>query len=121
MNEAPASNTFKVRSVNGFEHMFTMRDESVKDLLVKIETVEKALLDKGWTPLEQNKSFGKFPPKQIDYAEGACPKCGEKLVNAQTKDGKKFVKCSTNKWDFATKQATGCSYVKWPEMQQSDL
>ena len=39
--EAPASNTFKVKSTNGFEHLFTMRDESVSELLKKIDKIEK--------------------------------------------------------------------------------
>jgi hypothetical protein len=52
--EAPASNTFKIKSTNGFEHLFTMRDETVKGLVEKIDTIEKILLDKGWTPLAQS-------------------------------------------------------------------
>lgn len=120
--EAPASNTFKVKSVNGFEHLFTMRDVSVKDLIVKIETIEKAFLDKGWTPLAQQPRSNGFPPKQVDFVEGrVCPTCSEKLVHTQTKEGKKFIKCSTNRWDFATKTAIGCKYIEWPEMTQADL
>lgn len=112
--EAPASNTFKVKSPAGFEHMFTMRDESVKELLIKIDTVEKALAEKGWTPLAQNQ-FGK-KERQVDYVEGRqCPKCGNKLVHTVTKAGKKFIKCETNKWDFANKVATGCDWTEWPQ------
>ncbi len=119
--EAPASNTFKVRSTNGFEHLFTMRDSSVKDLLVKIETIEKALLDKGWTPLEQ-KSFGGFPKKEKEYVEGEkCPKDGARLIKATTKAGKGFQKCENQKYDFATKTVSGCDFVRWEQMKQEDL
>lgn len=111
--DAPASNTFKVKSANGFEHLFTMRDSSVKELLVKIETVEKALLDKGWAPLAQN-NFARKEAKPIEYVEGKiCPNCQNKLVYGVTKQGKKFIKCSTQKYDFATKSTQGCPFVDW--------
>lgn len=42
-----------------------------------------------------------------------CPKCGNKLVMAYTRFGKKMKKCSTNKWDKETKKSTGCDYVEW--------
>lgn len=47
----------------------------------------------------------------------ACPKCGSPLVEAKTKDGTTFIKCSTNKWNKFKKMATGCDYVKWPERE----
>ena len=43
-----------------------------------------------------------------------CPVCGSALIAGQSKDGTKhFLKCSTSKWDPATKTASGCSYIKW--------
>lgn len=117
MNEAPASNTFKVRSVNGFEHMFTMRDESVKELLIKIETIEKALLDKGWTPLEQQKSFSKQPIVK-DYVEGrVCPVDGGKLVKPSKPN--QPIKCDNGRYDFPTKTTIGCQYIEWPNKNQA--
>jgi hypothetical protein len=45
--------------------------------------------------------------------EEACPKCGNPLVIAYTKFGKKMKKCSTNVWDAEKKQSTGCDYIEW--------
>ena len=43
-----------------------------------------------------------------------CPVCGSALVSGQSKDGTKhFLKCSTSKWDPATKTASGCKYILW--------
>lgn len=42
-----------------------------------------------------------------------CPKCGNPLVLAVTRFGKKMKKCSTGGWDSATKTATGCDYIEW--------
>jgi len=49
-------------------------------------------------------------PEELDEK---CPKCGEKLVMATTRYGKKMKKCSTNGWDREAKKATGCDYIKW--------
>ena len=42
-----------------------------------------------------------------------CPKCGNQLVLAVTRFGKKMKKCSTGGWDAVAKKATGCDYVEW--------
>ena len=42
-----------------------------------------------------------------------CPKCGEKLILATTRFGKKMKKCSTNVWDKETKKAVGCDFIEW--------
>jgi ssDNA-binding Zn-finger/Zn-ribbon topoisomerase 1 len=42
-----------------------------------------------------------------------CPKCGNPLVLAFTRFGKKMKKCSTGGWDAAAKKATGCDFVEW--------
>lgn len=48
-----------------------------------------------------------------EVLEEDCPKCGNKLILATTKFGKKMKRCSTNKWDPETKTASGCDYVEW--------
>lgn len=50
------------------------------------------------------------PPEELDEK---CPKCGEPVVMAMTRFGKKLKKCSTNKWDPQTRSATGCDWVEW--------
>ena len=42
-----------------------------------------------------------------------CPKCGNPLVLAVTRFGKKMKKCSTGGWDAKEKKATGCDYIEW--------
>lgn len=42
-----------------------------------------------------------------------CPKCGEALVLAVTRFGKKLKKCSTAGWDKENKEPTGCDFVEW--------
>lgn len=42
-----------------------------------------------------------------------CPKCGNPLILATTKFGKKMKKCSTNVWNKETKKAEGCDYIEW--------
>jgi rRNA maturation protein Nop10 len=58
------------------------------------------------------------PPQALDEK---CPKCGAPLVLATTKFGKKMKRCSTNKWDPATKSATGCDYVEWMKGTTEEL
>lgn len=58
-------------------------------------------------------SFVKWLPIEPQTLEEACPKCGQALVLAVTRFGKKMKKCSTGGWDAAAKKATGCDYVEW--------
>ena len=54
-----------------------------------------------WLPVE---------PVELDEK---CPKCGNPLVMAVTRCGKKLKKCSTGGWCKEAKKATGCDYVEW--------
>ncbi len=49
-------------------------------------------------------------PQKLDEK---CPKCGEPLVLAVTRFGKKMKKCSTGGWDKENKKPTGCDFVEW--------
>jgi hypothetical protein len=113
-NEAPASITYSITSKDGFNALFTVRDDMVKNLFTKMELVEKTLLDKGYKP-QVKQSWGSTKPPAEIVPDRKCPLCSQSLVYATTKDGKKFIKCSTNKWDFATKQATGCKFTEWED------
>src|SRR3989344_4284382 len=57
--------------------------------------------------------FIKWMTPEPEELDEKCPKCGNPLVLATTKFGKKMKKCSTNKWDKVTKKATGCDYIEW--------
>jgi ssDNA-binding Zn-finger/Zn-ribbon topoisomerase 1 len=58
-------------------------------------------------------SFVKWLPVEPQTLDEKCPKCGQPLVIAFTRFGKKMKKCSTNTWNPETKQAEGCDYVEW--------
>lgn len=55
-------------------------------------------------------------------AEDTCPKCGSALGEiTTTKTGRKLQRCSTGSWDPATRQNTGCDYIKWLEVEPQEL
>ena len=69
-----------------------------------------------WDP-ETRKNIGcdfvkwfEVEPQELDEK---CPKCGNKLVLAVTRFGKKMKKCSTGSWDRETKKTIGCDYIEW--------
>jgi len=109
--EAIASITFTVK-VDGFPALYTVRDsESGAKLIEKLPKILEAMKGVNMVPDER---FKKFDKKEPEYVEGrVCPTCKEKLVYAMKKDGTKYIKCSTNKWDRVTKTATGCPFVDW--------
>lgn len=82
--EAPASATVKIKSPNGFEYLFTMRDEKASNLLYKMQAMEKHLIEKGYTALAQN-AYGKpqVPTKP-------CPKHNVPMKEKTSKTGEKF-------------------------------
>lgn len=117
-DEAPASVNTKLKSPNGFVYQWTMRDEKNSTLLFKIKAMEEKWLQLGYTPVETPQYGSKYPKKEIEYVPNrACPICQNKLIYSTTQAGKKFIKCSTNKYDFQAKKATGCSYIDWMDNQ----
>lgn len=113
--EAPASATVKIKSKNGFEYLFTLRESSGTALLGKLELLETDLTNRGYTALSQGNGFGRSKEaKPKSYVEGrVCPLDGGRLI--QPEPGSKMpIKCENNKWNPTTKQAYGCKYVEWP-------
>ncbi len=114
MNEAKRSATVGVTTQKGFEWLFSIREETSEALIKKMEAAEKYFTDNGWTPTK--KTFGAkttLPKAPIKYASKPCPTCGKRLIEGQTKDGRRFLKCETQKYDFKTKTKTGCPYFEW--------
>lgn len=58
-------------------------------------------------------SFVKWYAVEPTPLEEKCPKCGNSLVLAVTRFGKKMKKCSTGGWDKVKREATGCDFVEW--------
>jgi hypothetical protein len=76
-----------------------------------MDAVEKKLIDKGYIP-HIRQAFGQ--KKEKVFVEGKkCPKCGGRIEEKISKAGKKFQKCENGKYDFNTKQNTGCDFVDW--------
>ncbi|MDP4011209.1 MAG: topoisomerase DNA-binding C4 zinc finger domain-containing protein [Candidatus Roizmanbacteria bacterium] len=69
-----------------------------------------------WNPEEKKVEgceYVKWIQPEPEVLDEKCPKCGEPLVMATTRFGKKLKKCSTSGWDRENKKATGCDYIQW--------
>ena len=137
MNEAPFSATYKVLSPEGYEVLVSVRADTRDKALTIMSETEELLKVGSYTPINRNTGRaverGPVPPRMQEAAAGVgqaiaaqndlgpCPKCGMPLVEATTKTGKRNIKCTTNKWDFKTKSATGCDYIKWLDDGQSSM
>jgi|SaaInlLV_10m_DNA_2_1039722.scaffolds.fasta_scaffold00542_27 hypothetical protein len=111
--EAPASVTYSLTSPKGLGVLFTVRNEDSKELLQEMITIEESLMDLGYT--KQVRSYGGGKAKApVKYVEGKmCPKDGGKLLDKTTKMGKSFHECENRKYDFTTKQTSGCDFIDW--------
>lgn len=98
-----------------YKFQISDKDENGRIIVARGNDVKTLILD-----LEELKA--KLKPVSTVVSEKAvvinsedieCPKCGNNLIEAETKTGKKFTKCSTNKWNFELKKAEGCDFVKW--------
>jgi hypothetical protein len=110
MPEAKSSVSYSLVSKAGYPLIFTVRSSDEAILLELMTDLEMTFSKRGYTP--EVKRFGGVKPVQIVEGE-KCPKCGSPLIKITTKDGKQAEKCSTSKWDFATKTASGCDYFKY--------
>jgi hypothetical protein len=111
IGEAPASATLSVVTPKGYNTLFTLREMTGHALLEKITALEAKLETLGYKP-QVKAVFG--AKKEVEYVEGKkCPKCGGRLIKKVSSVGKPFHKCENGKWDFTTKQTTGCDYVDW--------
>lgn len=119
--EAPASATYQLMSKGGFNILFTIRKDSGKELLDALELLEPSLVAKGYKPQEKRSFGGGGASKPIEYVPNRkCPLCSNQLVYQTLKDGRKMIKCSTSKYDFATKTSSGCKFIEWPEQSLED-
>jgi len=110
--EAPASVTYTIETGTGFNCLFTVREMSGLALLNKMPAIESKFAELGIKP-QVKRSFGgpKPAPKVVEGRK--CSKCDADVVEGRTKAGKVFHKCSTQKYDFATKQTSGCDWIDW--------
>lgn len=118
MPESVASVTYKLITPKGFPVLFTMRGNSDESLIARMEAQETEFVMKNYQP-DIYKGKGSSPAKIVEYVPNrSCPKCGAQLIYFEAK-GAKNIKCSTAKWDFTTKKATGCDFVEWSDSKPS--
>lgn len=111
--EAGAVVNVDYKRTDGFVVKLTLRDETGSKVLERLEIALAKIRAEGGTPYERS-SFAKAA-KPVEYVEGKmCPTCSSRLIHTSTKDGRKFIKCEKNKWDFTLKKSTGCPYAEWP-------
>ena len=99
---------------------FTVRDTDGKAAMSRINAAIEMIKKEGGIPIPlrgQARSFAK--PREY-VKDRACPNCGSPLVYATTKEGKRFIKCSTQKYDFQTRTVSGCNYTDWMENKQTE-
>lgn len=69
-----------------------------------------------WDPATRSATgcdYVEWPKASVEELDEDCPECGAKLIMMTTASGKQLKKCSTSKWNRATKTAEGCTYVQW--------
>lgn len=112
--EANSSVTFNIQTKEGYKALFSVRGDSGEELLKLMPNIIAEFQRQGIVPQPDRVFGGGRPKEEPKVVEGRkCPKCGNPLVEVKTKTGKTFVKCSTQKYDFATKTTTGCDYISW--------
>ena len=117
LNESPTSVTYSVTSAKGYNALLTIRDSEFKELATKMAFVEEWLDKNGYKP-QVKQSFGQ--KKEVEYAEGKCPKCGGRLIKKVSKGGKAFNKCENGKWNFQMQRNEGCDFIDWGDKPVSD-
>jgi len=116
-NEARASVTYSLNTQAGFPILFTMRGNDEDDLLNRMAVQEQYFASNGFTA-QAKRGYSSYK-KEVEYVpDRTCPKCGSKLIYFEAK-GKKHIKCSTAKYDWKTKQSSGCDFVEWSDSAPS--
>lgn len=112
--EAPASVTVKVKSPAGYEYLFTMRDESTKNLLFKMTAMEKHFISQGFQPIAQGNGF----PKREEKPKKECSIHHVQMTEkVSKKDGSKYFSHSKGKYPDFGEWCNGTGYPS--EMNQN--
>lgn len=84
--EAPASATVKIKSSNGFEYLFTMRDEKASNLLYKMRVMEAKFIELNYTPVANGGGY----PKREEKPKKECPAHKGVMMTEKERNGEKF-------------------------------
>lgn len=117
MPEAVASVTYNLKTKKGYPILFTMRGADEDKLLDRMTAIEMQFEKLGMQP--DIRSYGGGGAKKAEdkkYVEGkVCPKCGGKVLDITTKNGKRLHQCENRKYDFTTKTTSGCDFMEWQD------
>ena len=112
-SEMPVVMFTNYKRTDGFEVSITLRGQDLKVVATNLDTAIKAIMEKGGTPVSRQKPA--YPPKVVEYVEGrVCPLDGGKLIKPPVGTNRP-IKCENNKYDFATKTESGCTFKEWPK------
>lgn len=111
--EAPASVTYSITSRDGYNALFTVRDTDGIHLLQTMSIIEDKLKALLYIP-QVKPVFGQ--KKEIEYVpDKKCLKCGGRLKIIHAKNGGTYWSCENGKYDYLTKQKTGCDFFTSPD------
>lgn len=111
-NEARAIAFFSYKRTDGYEVSLTLRDDTGKAVLDRIEGAIALVKKEGGVPLPKYQSKG-FNKPEKEYVEGrTCPIDQGRLVKPPV-GSKAPIKCENNKWNPVTKQSEGCLFFEW--------
>lgn len=118
--EAGAVAFFAYKRTDGYIINLTLRDVSGKEVLERIDGAIAKIKEQGGTPYERQSGFKK---KEQEFIDGrVCPIDKGRLVKPSAPN--RPIKCENSKYDFQTKQSSGCAFVEWPkpaETQEADM
>ncbi len=111
--------TYSVTNKDGYSLLITIpasaTGKQLQDLFTNLDAVDQMLGVNGFKP-QVKASYGAKAPyvaKEKNWTGAVCPEDGGRLYTETTKTGKTFTSCENRKFDFNTKQTTGCSYIQW--------
>lgn len=114
--EAPVVAFTSIKTPAGFTWNVTFRQQDLTSAFDIIRIFEEGAKLKNWTPVEPKagpgRPFGSTKPP-VEYGPAPCPVCGAKTILGKTKAGQAFEKCETQKYNFETKEKSGCPHFKY--------
>lgn len=120
--EAVASVSYNLKTRKGYPIIFTMRGADEDKLLDRMTAIELQFETLGMQADVRSSSYGgaKKVEEKTYVAGKSCPKCGGKLVQKTTKNGKVFNECENRRTKFnpATNKYEDvgtCSHMEWQE------
>jgi hypothetical protein len=99
--ESPTSVTYSLTTPNGFNILFTIRDEKVSELILKMEMLEPSLVQKGYKPQVRgySKPYTTYTASTStntgEFKDSKCPLCGGPIAIGKT-SGKPY--CQQKCW-----------------------